>query len=338
MVSIVFPLATNIRSLQRWGDNDISKKIKQSLILYDKIIIETGTYDFQGADSFVLHGYEPWEKNSKKEILEKMERIENKENGYVRVIDGRTRLEKYKYKVEKKDTFVADYRTVDIISEIDSGSYGKEINFLEYLDILRNDNYLQTIKKNTAKDLSDREFAETVAKVHGRMPTVAFLNNLNDSLTISHALNSPVTVDPIYASLLRLKTKCRIGRQFSVLERLSQIGVPDFSELTLEQIIDLRKDKALTSFRSLISTLSSRLQSERDFNLESFFTQELFKQIKELAPNRKRIVLSAFLGALSKVPCPFLGEVKTIADIGKQIKQYRTFSSNWVSFLLKSSQ
>ena len=41
---ILFPLRTNIKSLQRWGKNDISERIKQSIILYDEIIVETGTY------------------------------------------------------------------------------------------------------------------------------------------------------------------------------------------------------------------------------------------------------------------------------------------------------
>ena len=209
---------------------------------------------------------------------------------------------------------------------------------MEYLDINRYGDYLEKVNQNTSKDLSDQKFAEAARQGYGQMPTIVFLNNLNDSLAISHALNAPVTVDSIYTSLLSLKTKCRIGRQFSVLERLSQIGVPDFSELSLEQVIDLRKDKALTSFRNLISTLSSRLQSENDFNLEAFFTQELLKQIKELAPSRKRIALSAFLGALSKVPCPLVGEVKTIADVGKKLKEYCDFSSNWVSFVLKLNQ
>jgi hypothetical protein len=339
MTRIIFPLATNIKSLQRWGDNDISKRIKQSLILYDKIIVETGTYNFEGADAFVLQGYAPWsDENSKEAVTGKIEQVENRqEDGYIKVVDGITRLEKYRYKVEKKDEFIADYRIVDVISEIESGKYGK-VDLLEYLGINRYGDYLKNIQQNTAKDLSDKEFAEAVATVHGRMPTVVFLNNLNDSLAISHATNMPVAVDSIYASLLKLKTKCRIGRQFSVLERLSQIGVPDFSELTLEQIVDLRKDKALTSFRNLISILSSRLQSETNFNLEAFFTQELLKQIKELAPNRKRVALSIFLGALSKVPCPFISEAKTIADISKKLKEHRDFSSNWVSFVLKLNQ
>jgi len=336
MVSIIFPLATNTKSLQRWGDNDISKRIKQSLILYDKIIIETGTFSFQGGNC-VVQGYEPWDADSKESILGRMEQIEKREHGYITVIDGKTRLEKYKYRVEKENTYIADFRTVDIISEIDSGSYGK-VDFLEYLDINRFGDYKEIIRQNTTKDLSDREFSEAVARTHGRMPTIAFLDNLNDSLAISHAMSLPVTVDSIYASLLRLKTKCRMGLQFSVLERLSKIGVPDFSDLTLEKILDLRKDKALASFRNLISTLSSRLQSENNLNVEALFTQELLKQMRELAPNKKRIALTIFLGALSNVPCPFIGAATTVADIGKELKEYHDFSSNWLSFLLKLNQ
>ena len=56
--SIIFPLSTNIKSFQRWGDNDISKRIKQSLILYDKVILETGTYKLEGKDA-VLQGFTP---------------------------------------------------------------------------------------------------------------------------------------------------------------------------------------------------------------------------------------------------------------------------------------
>ncbi len=338
MVSIVFPLATNIKSMQKWGDNDISKRLKQSLILYDKVIIETGTYKFQGGNDVVLQGYESWSRNSQEVVINQSQQIENRKDGFITVIDGKTRFEKGKYKVEKKDCYLADFRTVDIISEIESGSYGK-VDFLEYLDINRYENHCNTVKQNTMKDLSDREFAETVATIHGRMPTIVFLNNLNDSLAISHALDMPVAVDSIYASLLRLKTKCRLGQQFSVLEKMvEQIGVPDFSELSLEEILELRKDNALASFRNLISTLSVKLKSENNLNIGAIFTQELLKQIREYAPSRKRLVLNAFVGALSNIPCPYAGTITTIADLSKQLKEYHDFSSNWLSFILKANE
>lgn len=338
MSSIIFPLATNIKSLQKWGDNDITKRIKQSLILYDKVIVETGTYNFQGAGSFVLQGFEPWEKNSKGEILKKMEQIENRqEDRYIRIFDGKTHLEKKKYKIDKKYTFLADYRSVDIISEINAGKYGK-IDFLQYLDINRQGNHWKNIEQNTIKDLSDSEFADIVSNIHGKMPTIVFLNNLNDSLAMSHALNAPIAVDSIYASLLKLKTKCRIGSQFSTLEKLAKIGVPDFGDLDLEKILELRKDKALASFRNLISALSLKVQCGNNLDIEAIFTQELFKEIKELAPTKKRIALNTFIGALSNLPCPIIGAVTSVSEVGKEIKEYRDFSSNWLSFLLKANE
>ena len=149
----------------------------------------------------------------------------------------------------------------------------------------------------------------------------------------------PVAVDSIYASLLKLKTKCKIGLQYTVLERLTQkIGIPDFGDLSLEKILELRKDKALASFRKFISQLSLMLQSENNLNVEALFTQELLKELKELAPNRKRLAFATFFGALSNIPCPFIGPVTTIADIGKELKGYNDFSSNWLSFLLKASE
>lgn len=338
MTSIIFPLATNIKSLQRWGDNDISRRIKQSLILYDEITLETGTYNFQGANEFVLQGFETWEKNSKEGIMEKLSQVENKtEDGFIRVFDGKTQVEKRKYKVEKKDTYIADYRTVDVISELDSGRYGRP-DFLGYLYVSRNGGYWERVRQNTAKDLSDTKFAETVAGIHGRMPAIIFLNNLNDSLALSHALKSPVAVDSIYASLLKLKTKCKIGMQYTVLERLSQIGIPDFGDLSLERILELRKDKALASFRKLIAELSIKLQSQADLNVEAIITQKLLKEIAELAPSRKRIAFNAFLGALSNLPFPLIGNTTTIAEIGKGLKKYKDFSSNWVSFILKATE
>jgi len=42
--------------LQSWGDNDISKRIKQSFVLYDEVIFEAGTFRFSGAEGFVLEG------------------------------------------------------------------------------------------------------------------------------------------------------------------------------------------------------------------------------------------------------------------------------------------
>jgi hypothetical protein len=311
--------------LQRWGKNDISERIKQSIILYDEIIIETGTYRYSGAERFVLDSYIPWsEQNSKEDVLKKLEKIEKRtDEGYITVFDGKTHAEKYKYKVDKKDEYVADYRTVDVISDMESGRYGREVDFFRYAVINRKDNHREIINQNTLKDLENKEFAETATKIYGKIPLVKLLYNLNDSLAISHLFKIPVTIDAMHAPLLKCKTQSRLGLEFSILDRLAQIGIPDFGHFGLDKLLELRKDKAISSFRNLISKISSKLQSESNVDIETLFTQELLEQIKEIAPTGKKIALDVALGALSAIPCPLVSVATTVADIGKGLKEYR---------------
>jgi hypothetical protein len=186
--------------------------------------------------------------------------------------------------------------------------------------------------------LADSKFAEIVRKTHGAFPAHVFLNNLNDSLVISHKTDMPVAVDSIYSALLKLKTKSLIGKQFSVLEKLAKTVIfPDFGEIGLEEILELRKDKALVSFRSLISDLSARLKSG-DLNVEELFAQEFLEKIWELAPNKKGVVLNAFLGALSNIPCSAIGSLTSVYEIARELNHYRNFSSHWISFVLKAKK
>jgi len=338
--SVIFPLRTNIKSLQRWGDNDISKRIRQSFILYDEVIFEAGTFEFSGAEGFVLEGFVPWsEQNSKEAVLRDLEKIENtQEDRYIRVFDGKTHAEKFKHKLDKKNNFIADFRVVDILSEVESGSYGKEVDFVKYAVIQREKKYWDAINKNIAKDLANKEFADLARTTYGPMPMIRLLNNLNDSLAISHFFKVPVTLDAMHTILLKYRTKSQLGLNFPILDRLAQIGVPDFGEFSLEKLLKLRKDRAIQSFRNLIAKISSEIQSGSSLNVEALYNRELLEEIKEIAPSKRGISIDVCLGALSSVPCPPAGIVATIADIGKGLKEYSNFAANWLSFILRAKE
>ena len=341
MSSILFPLRTNIKSLQRWGDNyDISGRIKQSIILYDTVIVETGTFTYSGSERAVLHGFEQWsEENTREAVLKKSKEIEERqEESYITYIDGKTGIEKWKYKVEKKDEFIADYRTVDVISEIESGSYGEEVDFLNYAFILRKKNHNDVLVQNTLKDLANKKFAERARKIYGQMPLIELLNNLNDSLAMSHLFKMPVAVDAMHAPLLRIKTEYEVGLQFAILDRLTQVAIPDFSTLDLDSLLQYRKDKAIKSFRNLIWKMNSKLQSKGTLGIDELFIQELLQEIREIAPTKKKIVLKTALGVLSFIPVPLASIATTIGDIGKELKEYRDFATNWLSFVLKARE
>jgi hypothetical protein len=341
MSGIVFPLSTNIKSFQRCGDNDISKRIKQSLILYDKVILETGTYKLEGKDA-VFQGYDPWGVvNTKEHVLNEIQRVETTSEDLY--ITHRTRIvgdffvDAHKYKVNKEDYFIADFRTLDIMSKIESGSFGK-IDFIEYLDINRYSDHLEQVRFRTERDMGDTVFAETVKRTLGTLPAYAFLNNLNDSLLISSKTDMTVAVDSIYSNLLAIKSKSQIGMQFSLLEKLAETAIfPDFGEMSLEKIIELRKDKALVSFRMKVSELSQKLKSG-DSNVKDIFAQDFLKEIWEFAPSKKGVILNAFMGGFSNIPLPAIGALSSIHDLAKEVNDYRNFSSHWVSFVFKAKE
>jgi len=341
MSSILFPLRTNIKSLQRWGDTyDISGRIKQSMILYDEVVVETGTFKYSGTDRFAFHEFKPWgEENTRGDVFKEIERIEKgAEESYITVIDGKTGVEKFKYEVKKKQNFVADYRTVDVISEIESGSYGEEVDFLKYACIQRKENHKDVISQNTLKDLANKEFAETARKIYGEMHLVGLLNNLNDSLALSHSFRIPISVDAIYSPLLKIKIEYEVGLEFAILDRLTQIAIPDFSTLDLDSILKLRKEKAIQSFRDMIWKMNSQLQSEGTSSIDELFGEELLKAIGELAPTKKQFVLNSALGALSFIPVPLVSIATAIVGVGKEFKEVRDFAKHWLSFVLKARE
>ena len=339
--SILFPLRTNINSLQRWGDShDISGRIKQSMILYHDVIVETGTFRYSGSDRFAFYEYKPWsEENTLEKVLKGIERIERRSGeGYFTVIDGKTRVEKYKYAIKKKQEFVADYRTVDVISEIESGSYGKEADFLKYALIQRKKSHKETLSQNTNIDLTNKEFVDTARKTYGEMNLVGLLHNLNDSLALSHLFKIPISLDAIHTPLLRAKRKAEVGFEFEILDRLTQIAIPDFSKLELDDLLKLRKDKAIESFRDMIWKINSKIQLEGSSNIEELFNQELLNEVAEIAPTEKELALNVALGALSFIPVPLVSVAAEISDLGKDLKEYKDFAKNWLSFVLKARE
>ena len=214
----------------------------------------------------------------------------------------------------------------------------ERLDFFKYAMINRTDAHWNKIRQNALKDLGDRLFSEQAERIHGKMPMVTLLNNLNDSLALSQLFKMPVSIDSIYGPMLEQRTKAQMRKQFTILDRLSQIGVPDFSDLSLDKLLELRKHKALRSFRNLISGLSLKLQTEKDVNIEALFAQELLNLNKELHPTRKKLILEGSLGVLSFIPCLLANVVMTIADIAKDVKEYRDYSKNWLSFIQKAKE
>ena len=282
----------------------------------------------------------PWSKlNTRESALEEIKKIENRlDVDYITHFDGETHAMKKKWKVNKEDEFFADYRTLDLVAEIETGCYGKKLDFIKYGIIQRNENYNEELKKNITKDLMNTRFAQTAQKIYGEMALFHLLKNLNDSLVLSQVFRSPVAVDAMHSPLLRVKAEYEIGNQFSILDRLSELRMPNFGNLDLDKLLQLRKDKSIRSFRNLIHTMSKKLQSDRTLDIDTLVIMELMKEIKEIAPSKKGVIIEVTLGGLSSIPIPLVSIITTFADIGKELKKYNDYSKSWLSFILRSEK
>lgn len=341
MSSIFFPLRTNIKSFQKWGDNfDVSKKVKQSIILFDEIILEAGTFNSTISDEIAIEGFEPWsESNTRESALKQIEKIEKRPDpDFITLFDGKTGREKNKWKVNKEDMFFADYRTLDLVIEMESDRYRRELDFIKYATILRKEDYYKELQKNIGNDLRNKELEKIAQKIYGNMGLIHLLKNLNDSLALSQVFKSPVTVDSIHAPLLRVKTEYEIGKKYAILDRLSEIVMPNFGNLDLDSLLQLRKEKSIRSFRNWIQTMSIKLQSNRSLEIDAHVIKDLLKEIQEIGPNEKGICIDVALGGLSFIPIPFLSVATTFTDIGKELKKYDDFSKSWLSFILRSTK
>ena len=156
----------------------------------------------------VMEDFVPWtEENTREEFLKQLDETEKMPNeGYITVFDGKTYAEKGKIKTRsnRKEYFLADYRTVDVISQTANGSFGKDVDFIKYALYVRDKKYEDSLNNNVSRDLSNSEFAETASKTYGKLPLIRMLHNLNDSLALSQAFGNPVTVDTMHSPLLRV--------------------------------------------------------------------------------------------------------------------------------------
>jgi hypothetical protein len=125
--------------------------------------------------------------------------------------------------------------------------------------------------------------------------------------------------------------------QEQVFSGLLQIRVPDFSRLTLEEIVELRQDALWTDFREFVVRLAHSLEKASDIDEVSIddvfpaLAKELMIELSARQPSGRKLVIDVALNAASLVPV--FGAIATAASTGKAIKEYREGNVRWLSFL-----
>lgn len=196
------------------------------------------------------------------------------------------------------------------------------------------------IRKHVETDLRDRDLLKTVRKVDKNASNLyyfpkfesrAWLHDVNADLFVSGYLDFPLCVDEVIFPIFEYKSRAfqKEKAELAALEMLIDLEVPLFSELTIQEIRQIRADRNFVLFRQKLRELGQQVcYSRPDLkdinNLRQFLRDEVSRELWRIAEERepdplriacKSIVSHVPLGGLEHI----LGSVFAIDDLAKEL-------------------
>ncbi len=341
---IFFPLRSNAGWFQNIALRDeLEYRLKQALFFYDQIIIEDGTYEGMIWENFSFDMFIPGTQSTHRTInLEKD--IENTDaqiwiqpkgpnTESVQLVTGRT-IARYKI----------DY--FNILNQLDITQH----DFIQLITIPNNglsDEMQSLISNQTTADLE----LFTEMEENFFLKKLIF-KNLNRDLVLSHALETAVIMDPINAGILEAKSKQSFqgmqifpNKESAIVRTLLTLKVPNFNDLSLDQVVELRRDHLWQGFRENIARISNTISDNPDVLLDedAFYEsvrdaidQALFEEIEKREQNGIELTADLILGGFSFVPV--VGVAADILSAVRSLAEFQEHQNSWVAFLLKMSK
>jgi hypothetical protein len=170
------------------------------------------------------------------------------------------------------------------------------------------------------------------------------LKNFHKSIILSYDF-VPIMVDNIHQNLLnRINVEnMNLDLSIEILHRINKLlrfNIPDFSEMKVEDILDLRKDKLFIKFRKKLfdinSILTKNIKNLDESVIESLFFEEYINEMKKFSPSGKDVLIDGGLGIVGLFPM-----VGTIASVGSLAKtsydatKVYDYKNSWTAFIMK---
>lgn len=340
---VLLPLRSNIGWFQSFDLRDaIHNRVKESVLLYDELYIEDGTFTADVVDGcygaftqYIPQGYIPPERRTieyERDLKQTNITIGIGPEGASAptsiVLDGNT---SFRFKIDYyeifKDIEISDYDFLKLVS-LQSGIRGEVEN---------------EIKRQSWHDESDFK------DIHpNKSLRKLIIENLNHDLIASIMLNSSVVMDFIHHELL--KRKCwNKGSSFSsmpvpesvALHQILEISVPNFSKLSLEDVIERRYDPSWNNFREFIRSIVITVRYDPEILANPTEIEKVIQYNYEGAKLRalkdksatKKLAVELGLGFASLIPG--YGIIPTIGSMAKSFQQWREDKNAWYAFILK---
>jgi len=328
---VLFPLRSNIGLFQSSElQEEIAKNIKQSLLLYDEIYIEDGTLFAEVKQSGSSVAFAPPGRVAKDERSIECQDLAPS--------DKPTKIDSLEILTgESIARFKIDY--YKIFEGIDRSDFDF-IKFVSF-DIPREFNKI--IKQQT------REDEKRLGNLGMPRPLRdLIISNLNHDIMLSLSLKSALILDSTHHQLI--EEKCAYSPRLkrtgspvpSALHKLMQFPAPDFSRMTMDQVLELREEAGLHELRNAVTNIVSTVQDNPEiFNdptrLEKAINREcdlaIFKELEKLHSSGRGTAIDLALSGASFLPV--VGAIPGAISAGKTLYKYLDERDNWTAFLIK---
>jgi len=325
--SVLFPL----KAIKIWSSDPnenratLPKVMKASMLIFEKVRLQPGLYrvTYGERGSFdTMSGFDP-------KMVHKG--FGEGELGQVSVSakPETTAGQPFSIMATQGRTFQVSFQhLLDTMRENCSDS---ELSFIGFTTIDDdNPQFRETIKQdgsNISSKLRDKDEKAKYDKICGEFGISAFnterlLKEVAHSLRFSEAAETPVMMDMLHSRLAGVSFQpMDVGKQ--MLEYM----LPDFGELSLTDIVALRKDPSILAFRK---TVFEKREGETP---EKTVMEEIAKDIQSLVPASPHKI--AFSGAIDLLLPPPFSEIKTGVEAVKDIQEAQRFSTSFTQFWMK---
>lgn len=332
--NVYFPIKSNFEYFgSKLNQPPLLNKIKQSILMYENLIFDQGSYGILNTDEGIFNFYD-----------------HNMADG------GLPDYSKYgKFGLE------AEFGETDSI-DIFKPSHGEFIHssfvpLLKDLGIEKEDfvsfidyEFTDDGKSYLKNAISKTESLKNLVNSDSDLFRDTILGNFHESLIISNYLNVPIMVDSLYDGFIQKFSHNSVlmdsrmdvlnSMLMTVEEYMDNCKVPDFSSMDVDGLLDLRKDKLFINFREKILEISNALTEKDNDKLDKIVQgaviTELSSQMAEIAPSREKLVLKISTGGLCLIPgvSELISVGSFLGDVIRGVKGLHEYENSWLTFIL----
>ena len=340
--TILFPLRTNVNFFRSSIEYlDLKSRVKQSLILYDKILFQAGEYHCFVGPGGVIQNYQSQynKERGKKPVMLEDEGKDSKRfwlqirpTGAAPSVPSTTLIDS-----ELERSFRSQFHT--LVTEIKgSGISEVELRYFEFPDTVK-----KHIKDVTKKDKKNLQYEQG-----SKFLKDTIITNLNKDLLLMTILGLPANIDALHGSIIHQKIK-----QDTSLHKVPgylsiDTWVPYVGNLNWKEIFDFRSHPSLIELRNKLVEVEERARlmlgeaSDEDIRkeLSNILTDELLQEIQHIRPSSSEItkdigkdVSVCLLGTLF----PPIGLALDIASIAADIPDFVEVinqKKSWITALM----